>query len=95
MHSDNSACGLQRRHGPLKDAIAIKLHLQPAVVTAGLSRPFIAGVGPTKFTTSLNFAKTAKGRIAVDSSLRVLQVARSPGAEEQPRRPEDVSISGK
>eukprot|EP00891_Asterochloris_glomerata_P000602 jgi/Astpho2/602/fgenesh1_pg.00013_%23_29_t len=53
------------------------------------------GVGPTKFTTSLNFAKTAKGRIAVDSSLRVLQAARSPGAEEQPRRPEDVETDGR
>ena len=56
------------------------------------SLPF-AGVGPTEFTTSLNFAKTAKGRIAVDSSLRVLQAAGSPGTEEQLRRPEDVSLS--
>ena len=30
------------------------------------------GVGPTNFTTSLHFAKTAHGRIAVDDQLRVL-----------------------
>ena len=30
------------------------------------------GVGPTDFTTSLPFAKSAKGRIAVDDTLRVL-----------------------
>ena len=29
-------------------------------------------MGPTKFTTSLPFAKTARGRIAVDERLRVL-----------------------
>ncbi|CAK0752207.1 hypothetical protein CVIRNUC_002128 [Coccomyxa viridis] len=30
------------------------------------------GVGPTEFTTSLHFAKTARGRIAVDDHLRIL-----------------------
>ena len=30
------------------------------------------GVGPTEFTTSLPFEKTARGRIAVDDSLRML-----------------------
>ena len=30
------------------------------------------GVGPTTFTTSLPFAKTARGRIAVDPCLRVM-----------------------
>ena len=30
------------------------------------------GVGPTDFTTSLPFAKTARGRIAVDDCLHVL-----------------------
>ena len=29
-------------------------------------------MGPTNFTTSLHFAKTARGRIAVDDQLRVL-----------------------
>ena len=31
------------------------------------------GVGPTSFTTSLPFAKTARGRIAIDGVLQVLQ----------------------
>ena len=34
--------------------------------------PRSTGVGPTEFTTSLHFAKTARGRIAVDDHLRVL-----------------------
>ena len=58
------------------------------------------GVGPTEFTLSLPFAKTPKGRIAIDPGLRVLAppppaagAAGAAGASgEGPRRLEDVSI---
>lgn len=48
------------------------------------------GVGPTDFTTSLPFAKSAKGRIAVDDELRVLM---HPDKSPQgPLTPADVSL---
>lgn len=40
------------------------------LIIFGLCRS--TGVGPTDFTTSLPFAKTARGRIAVDDCLHVL-----------------------
>ena len=51
------------------------------------------GVGPTSFTTSLPFAKTARGRIAIDGEMRVLQHVdpeKTGGAD--PSKPSDVSI---
>ena len=45
------------------------------------------GVGPTEFTTSLPFAKTARGRIAVDDKLRVLV---HPDQEHGPSTPGEV-----
>ena len=44
-------------------------------------------MGPTKFTTSLPFAKTARGRIAVDGRLRVLV---HPDQEHGPSTPAEV-----
>ena len=48
-----------------------------AVLSTGQVIPFgvcvwSTGVGPTPFIDSLKFAKTAKGRLAVDKHLRVL-----------------------
>ena len=44
-------------------------------------------MGPTEFTTSLPFAKTARGRIAVDDRLRVLV---HPDQEHGPSTPGEV-----
>jgi NADH:ubiquinone reductase (non-electrogenic) len=38
------------------------------------------GVGPTEFTTGLPFARTSRGRIAVDEQLRVLVEADEDGS---------------
>ncbi len=46
-------------------------------------------MGPTDFTTSLPFAKTARGRIAVDERLRVLQ---HPHEDRGPTCPAEVTI---
>lgn len=49
------------------------------------------GVGPTNFTTSTPFAKTAKGRIAIDNCLRVL--CHPPDASpEHPTKPGDFRM---
>lgn len=48
------------------------------------------GVGPTDFTTSLPFAKSAKGRIAVDDELRVLVHPSKEGQPHGPTTPADV-----
>ena len=45
------------------------------------------GVGPTDFTTSLPFAKTARGRIAVDDCLHVLV---HPHKDHGPKSPAEV-----
>ena len=47
-------------------------------------------MGPTEFTTSLHFAKTARGRIAVDDHLRVLVHSTRP-EEHGPTTPGQVS----
>ena len=44
------------------------------------------GVGPSTFINNLPFAKTAKGRLAVDKYLRVLEK----GAESNEGHPEEV-----
>ena len=54
-----------------------ELRKNEAVLSTGEVIPFgvcvwSTGVGPTPFIDSLKFAKTAKGRIAVDKYLRVL-----------------------
>lgn len=49
------------------------------------------GVGPTDFTTSLPFAKSAKGRIAVDDALRVL--VHPSDAETGPSTPSEVLVA--
>lgn len=56
------------------------------------------GVGPTPFTTSLPFAKTPKGRLAVDEFLRLaappLDGVRPPGAPGPgPSSPEQVAMT--
>lgn len=58
------------------------------------------GVGPTEFTLRLPFAKTPKGRIAIDPGLRVLApppsaagaAGAAAGGDEGPKRLADVSI---
>lgn len=50
------------------------------------------GVGPTDFTTSLPFAKSAKGRIAVDDGLRVL--VHPQDADSGPSSPSEVRLQG-
>ena len=47
-------------------------------------------MGPTEFTTSLHFAKTARGRIAVDDHLRVLVHSTRP-EEHGPTTPGQVT----
>ena len=47
-------------------------------------------MGPTEFTTSLHFAKTARGRIAVDDHLRVLVHSTRP-EDHGPTTPGQVS----
>lgn len=44
-------------------------------------------MGPTDFTTSLPFAKTARGRIAVDDGLHVLV---HPHRDHSPKSPAEV-----
>lgn len=52
------------------------------------------GVGPTKFTTALDFAKTARGRLAVDGHLRVLEHVDADKAKaSRLYTPADVSIA--
>ena len=46
-------------------------------------------MGPTKFTTSLPFAKTARGRVAIDERLRVLV---HPEEDHGPATPEEVLL---
>lgn len=48
------------------------------------------GVGPTTFTTALPFAKTAKGRIAVDDHQRVLRQIHASGKAAEPSSMADV-----
>ncbi|KAK9843007.1 hypothetical protein WJX74_005543 [Apatococcus lobatus] len=48
------------------------------------------GVGPTTFTTALPFAKTARGRIAVDDCQRVLRQIHASGKAAEPSSVDDV-----
>jgi hypothetical protein len=54
-----------------------------AILSNGRTIPFgmcvwSTGVGPTPFTNTLAFAKTSKGRLAVDRFLRVLHKEDAP-----------------
>ena len=49
------------------------------------------GVGPTALTTALPFAKTARGRIAVDECQRVLRQIRPESIAAQPESVDEVS----
>ena len=50
------------------------------------------GVGPTSFTTSLPVAKTARGRIAIDGEMRVLEhIDPEKTGKGDPEKPSDVS----
>ncbi len=52
-------------------------------------------MGPTSFTTGLPFAKTARGRIAVDGEMRVLQHIDPEKAQgTEVHKPSDVSKQG-
>ena len=76
----------------VKELTATEAHLSNGEVLPSGMVVWSTGVGPTKFTTSLPFAKTAKGRIAVDGIMRVLQhVDPEKAAESDVKKPSDVS----
>lgn len=79
----------------MKELTADEAHLSNGdVLPYGLA-VWSTGVGPTSFTTGLPFAKTARGRIAVDGEMRVLQhidPEKAQGTEVQ--KPSDVSKQG-
>ena len=52
------------------------------------------GVGPTPFTLSLPFAKTTKGRIAVDENLRVMRPESKEATDAEPKHMSDVKMDG-
>lgn len=74
-----------------------ELKADEAVLSTGEVLPYgltvwSTGVGPTNFTTGLDFAKTARGRIAIDGELRVLQsVDPSKAKHTELHKPADVS----
>ena len=75
--------------------IVKKLTETEATLSTGEVMPYglavwSTGVGPTEFTTSLPFAKTARGRIAIDGQMRVLQHI-EPENEGGAPKPSDVS----
>ena len=81
---DTKMSGLQ---GMVKELTAKEAKLSNGDVIPFGVCVWSTGVGPTDFINSLPFAKTAKGRLAVDKYLRVL----SKGAESNEGHPEAVS----
>ena len=102
LHSADCSSNVQIRaeawsmlQGMVKELTATEAHLSNGdVLPYGLA-VWSTGVGPTSFTTGLPFAKTARGRIAVDGEMRVLQhidPEKAQGTEVQ--KPSDVSKQG-
>lgn len=79
-------------------AMVKELKADEAVLSTGEVLPYgiavwSTGVGPTSFTTGLEFAKTARGRIAVDEELRVLRhVDPAQAKHTELQKPGDVSL---
>ena len=78
--------------GMVKKLTPTEAHLSTGEVMPYGICVWSTGVGPTSFTTSLPFAKTARGRIAIDGEMRVLQHVdpQKTGAGD-PHKPSDVS----
>ena len=78
--------------GMVKELTATEAHLSNGDVLPYGMAVWSTGVGPTTFTTGLPFAKTAKGRIAIDGQMRVLQhIDPDRVRESEPHKPSDVS----
>ena len=78
--------------GMVKELTATEAHLSNGDVLPYGMAVWSTGVGPTTFTTGLPFAKTAKGRIAIDGQMRILQhIHPDQVKESEPRKPSDVS----
>lgn len=78
--------------GMVKELTATEAHLSNGDVLPYGMAVWSTGVGPTTFTTGLPFAKTAKGRIAIDGQMRVLQhIDPDRVKESEPHKPSDVS----
>ncbi|DBB14410.1 hypothetical protein WJX82_007842 [Trebouxia sp. C0006] len=65
--------GVHLMKGMVKKLTATEAHLSNGDILPYGMAVWSTGVGPTSFTTGLSFAKTARGRIAVDGEMRVLQ----------------------
>ncbi len=76
----------------VKELTATEAHLSNGEVMPYGMAVWSTGVGPTSFTTSLPFAKTARGRIAIDGEMRVLQHIDPKNAQEA-QKPSDVSTA--
>ncbi|KAK9842472.1 hypothetical protein WJX81_001619 [Elliptochloris bilobata] len=84
--------GIHLVHGMVKEVREKEVELRSGdVMPYGLC-VWSTGVGPTEFTTSLPFARTPRGRIAVDEHLRVLT---HPHSEIGPAHPSEVSVEHK
>ena len=81
--------------GMVKELTATEAHLSNGDVLPYGMAVWSTGVGPTSFTTGLPFAKTARGRIAVDGGMRVLQHIDPEKAQgTEVHKPSDVSKQG-
>ena len=84
----------------MKQLTATELHLTDGTVIPYGLCIWSTGVGPTPFTLSLPFAKTAVGRLAVDTHMRVLaqpppQAPQQPQPQQmQPQQPSSSNGNG-
>ena len=78
--------------GMVKKLTATEAHLSNGDILPYGMAVWSTGVGPTSFATGLAFAKTARGRIAVDGEMRVLQHIDPETAQgTEVHKPSDVS----
>lgn len=75
----------------VKELTETEAHISTGEVLPYGMAVWSTGVGPTSFTTSLPFAKTARGRIAIDGEMRVLQhIDPEKTGQNDPNKPSDV-----
>lgn len=75
----------------VKELTETEAHISTGEVLPYGMAVWSTGVGPTSFTTSLPFAKTARGRIAIDGEMRVLQhIDPEKTGQTDPSKPSDV-----
>ncbi|KAL3148596.1 hypothetical protein ABBQ38_014024 [Trebouxia sp. C0009 RCD-2024] len=85
--------GVHLLKGMVKELTPTEAHLSTGEVLPYGIAVWSTGVGPTSFTTSLPFAKTARGRIAIDGEMRALQhVDPEKTAKSDPEKPSDVKM---